>query len=160
MKKGRLVLVITAMVLALGTAWVLSRESGQSTVSLPVLKQSAEELTPLEAWRGRKTTQRKEDMAALQALLDNKDADEAAKEDAAALLTRLVQWNEEETALEGALLNGGISPGAVIRSEGAVTIVTEKSALSDGERALLLTMAQTHTDVPPEGVRVETLSAE
>ena len=156
MKKARLWIVAAVMVLALGAAWYFSRGSGKNTVALPVLTQTTTAASPVEAWREKRTAQRKEDIATLQALLDRTGLDEDAREDAVALLTRLVQWSEEETALEGALASSGISPCAAMRSEGMVTLVTEKATLSDGERALLLTMAQTHAGVPPEGVQVVT----
>ena len=87
-------------------------------------------------------------------LLERDDLDAQTLEDVAAALQRLVTWNEEELALEGALTKSRISPCLAVRSEGMVTVVTEKESLSEGESALLLTLCEAHTGVSPEGVKV------
>ena len=61
---------------------------------------------------------------------------------------------EEELALEGALTKSRLSPCVAVRSEGMVTVVTEKEGLSEGESALLLTLCETHCGVAPSGVKV------
>ena len=53
--------------------------------------------------------------------------------------------------------DGARAPGGgclAVRSEGMVTVVTEKESLSEGESALLLTLCEAHTGVSPEGVKV------
>ena len=62
--------------------------------------------------------------------------------------------HEEELALEGALTKSRLSPCIAVRSEGMVTVVTEKEGLSEGESALLLTLCETHCGVAPSGVKV------
>ena len=98
--------------------------------------------------------ERKADRASLEKLLERDDLDAQTLEDVAAALQRLVTWNEEELALEGALTKSRISPCLAVRSEGMVTVVTEKERLSEGESALLLTLCEAHTGVSPEGVKV------
>ena len=126
----------------------------QEGVSLPVLTTTQEVTDAFESFRAEREEERKADRASLEKLLERDDLDAQTLEDVAAALQRLVTWNEEELALEGALTKSRISPCLAVRSEGMVTVVTEKESLSEGERALLLTLCEAHTGVSPEGVKV------
>jgi len=96
------------------------------------------------------------DMAALQALVDQTSLDDQTRAQAAAQLQSLIDVRQKQLALEGALLESGIYPCVAVVSQRNVTIVTEKETLSNGETALLLTMARTHADADPSSVRVIT----
>lgn len=126
----------------------------QEGVSLPVLTTTQEATDAFESFRAKREEERKADRASLEKLLERDDLDAQTLEDVAAALQRLVTWNEEELALEGALTKSRISPCLAVRSEGMVTVVTEKESLSEGESALLLTLCEAHTGVSPEGVKV------
>ena len=126
----------------------------QEGVSLPVLTTTQEVTDAFESFRAEREEERKADRASLEKLLERDDLDAQTLEDAAAALQRLVTWNEEELALEGALTKSRISPCLAVRSEGMVTVVTEKESLSEGVSALLLTLCEAHTGVSPEGVKV------
>lgn len=132
----------------------LLRQPVQQGVSLPVLTDAQESVDAFESFREKREEERKADRASLEKLLERDDLDAQTLEDAAAALQRLVTWNQEELALEGALTKSRISPCLAVRSEGMVTVVTEKESLSEGESALLLTLCEAHTGVPPEGVKV------
>lgn len=127
-----------------------------ATVSLPVVETSEKPLPALEAFRAQRDASTLTDMATLQALVDQTNLDDQTRAQAAALLQQLVDARQKQTALEGALLTSGFSPCVAVVSNGGVTIVTEKATLSEGETALLMTMARAHTDADPSSVRVIT----
>lgn len=139
--------------------WPMAVER-QTSVTLPVLSAAEEAEDAFEAFRQQREEERKADRASLEKLLERQDLDQQTLEDAAAALQRLVAWNEEELALEGALTKSRISPCLAVRSEGMVTVVTQKASLSEGESALLLTLCEAHTGVSPEGVKVICTGAE
>ena len=85
-----------------------------------------------ESFRAEREEERKADRASLEKLLERDDLDAQTLEDVAAALQRLVTWNEEELALEGALTKSRISPCLAVRSEGMVTVVTKKRACPKG----------------------------
>ena len=120
----------------------------QEGVTLPVLTTTQEATDAFERFRAEREEERKADRASLEKLLERDDLDAQTLEDVAAALQRLVTWNEEE------LTKSRISPCLAVRSEGMVTVVTEKESLSEGESALLLTLCEAHTGVSPEGVKV------
>lgn len=127
-----------------------------SAVTIPVTEVIAPTAAPIEQFRQERDAAAVRDMAALEALCAQENLDAQTRADAAAQLKRLIDVRQKQTALEGALLESGIAPCAAVVAEGSVTIVTEKATLTDGETALLLTMAQTHAGVEPSGVRVIT----
>lgn len=128
------------------------------TVSLPVVSTTAAPPSPMEEFRESRDSSALEDMASLEALVAQPELDAQTRADAAAQLQRIVDHRQKETALEGALTQSGVYPCVAVVDEGSVTIVTEKADLSDGETALVLTMAQVHAGVEPSGVRVVTAS--
>lgn len=144
--------VCLALGLALGGAWA-SRQASAG-MAMPILTPTAQAQSALERFRTEREQERKQDRASLEKLLDDEAVDAQIREDAAQTLARLVQWNQEELALEGALAKTRLTPCVAVRSEGMVTVVTEKETLSEGESALLLTLCEAHAGVPPEGVKV------
>ena len=91
-----------------------------------MLTTTQEATDAFESFRAEREEERKADRASLEKLLERDDLDAQTLEDVAAALQRLVTWNEEELALEGALTKSRISPCLAVRSEGMVTVVTEK----------------------------------
>lgn len=135
-------------------AYAARKTQSTAGTTLPVLSAAEESQDAFEQFRQQREAERSADRASLEKLLAREDLDPQTLEDAAAALQRLVTWNEEELALEGALTKSRLSPCLAVRSEGMVTVVTEKASLSEGESALLLTLCQAHTGVAPEGVKV------
>ncbi|MBQ8654827.1 MAG: SpoIIIAH-like family protein [Clostridia bacterium] len=133
-------------------------EAGQA-VSLPVVQTSPEPVSPLDEYRQQRDADALRDMAALEALVNQAELDPQLRADAAAQLQRLVAERQQESALEGALTASGVYPCAAVAEAGSITIVTEKNTLSEGENALILTLAETHAGVSPSGVRVITAGA-
>lgn len=158
-RKHRNSLLLLCLLLTLAVSWLAtSRRLAQSaaTVSLPVEPVSAVPAGRLEQFRARREEAFLADAASLQALCDQDSLSATTREDAARQLQQLVSTRETQLALEGALAQSGLYPCVAVVSEGSVTLVTEKETLSDGESALLLTLAQAHAGVAPSGVRVMT----
>lgn len=159
--KHRNALLLGCLVLTLAVSWLATSrrlEEAAATVALPVEQITAAPSSSLEQFRARREETVLSDMAALEALCAQGALSTSTREDAAQQLQRLVATREAQLALEGALTQSGISPCVAVVGEGSVTVVTDKATLSDGESALVLTLAQAHTGVAPSGVRVVTAS--
>lgn len=159
--KHRNALLLGCLVLTLAVSWLATSrrlEEAAATVALPVEQITAAPSSSLEQFRTRREETVLSDMAVLEALCAQEALSASTREDAAQQLQRLVATREAQLALEGALTQSGISPCVAVVGEGSVTVVTDKATLSDGESALVLTLAQAHTGVAPSGVRVVTAS--
>lgn len=157
--KHRNALLLLCLLVTLAASWFFTNRrltEAAATVSLPVEPVSAPVASHLDAFRARQEEAYRSDTAALQALCDQENLSSATREDAAAQLRRMVDTRQTQLALEGALAQSGVSPCVAVISPGSVTVVTEKASLSDGESALVMTLAQTHAGVEPSGVRVMT----
>ena len=127
-----------------------------ATVSLPVLSVTAPPGSALETYRRQREETALADMAALQALCGEESLDEDARAGAANQLQQLIARREQQSALEGALAQSGLSPCVAVITEGSVTIVTEREDVSAAESALVMTLAGAHAGVSPSGVRIIT----
>ena len=157
--KHRNALLLLCLLTTLAASWFFTNQrltEAAATVSLPVEQVSAPAASRLEAFRARQEETYLSDTAALQALCAQENLSSATREDAAAQLQRMVDTRQTQLALEGALAQSGVYPCVAVISQGSVTIVTEKDTLSDGESALVMTLAQAHAGVEPSGVRVMT----
>lgn len=153
-------LLLALLLLATMVASSLSNQErlGQeaATVSLPMVEPAAEPMDKMTMFRQQRDAASLQDMAALQALVDQAELDPQLRAEAAGQLQSLVDAREKQLALEGALLGSGLQPCVAVVSPGQVTIVTEKVSLTEDETALLMTMAQLHTGVLPAQVSVIT----
>ncbi len=158
-RKHRNALLFLCMLITLAASWFFTDrrlKEASVTVSLPVEQVSAPAASRLEEYRTRREENLLADLAALQALCDQENLAASTREDAARQLQQLVDTRQAQLALEGALVQSGLAPCVAVITQGSVTIVTEKTALSDGESALVMTLAQAHAGVEPAGVRVIT----
>ena len=157
LKRYRNALLMALMMATLAVSYFVHQEQLQqasATVSLPVEQVKQAGTSRLEEFRQRRDETDMTDMAALQALCDQENLSARTREDAAAQLQALVSRREQQTALEGALSQSGVYPCVAVVEGGSVTIVTEKDGLTDGESALVITLAKAHAGVEPSGVRV------
>lgn len=157
--KYRNYFLFVALLATLAVSYFAHQErllQASATVSLPVEQVTASPSGKLEEFRLRRDESLQTDMAALQALCGQDNLDAQTREDAAAKLQALIDTRQAQLALEGALTQSGVYPCLAVISPGSVTIVTEKATLSDGESALVMTLAQAHAGVEPSGVRVMT----
>lgn len=160
-RKHRNALLLGCLLLTLAVSWLATShrlEEAAATIALPVEQVTAAPSGSLEQFRAKREETTLSDMAVLEKLCAQENLSASTREDAARQLQRLIAAREAQLALEGALTQSGISPCVAVVGEGSVTIVTDKADLSDGESALVLTLAQTHAGVAPSGVRVITAS--
>lgn len=127
-----------------------------ATVSLPVVAPAVEPVGKIELFRQQRDTASLQDMAALQALVSQELLDAQTRVEAASQLQAIVDAREKQQALEASLLESGLYPCVAVVSSGQVTIVTEKTNLTEHETALLMTMAQLHAGAAPSQVSVIT----
>lgn len=130
--------------------------TASATVNIPVIETAAQALSPLESCRHQQDQEALRDIAALEALVNQPLLDEATREAAADQLAALVSVRQAQSALESALSGSSLQPCVVVVSGGSVTIVTEKSAVTDKDSALVLTLAAAHAGTSPENVRIIT----
>lgn len=158
-RKHRNPLLLLCLLVTLVASWYFTNQrltEAAATVSLPVEHVTTSPVSRLEEFRTRRDETTLADIATLQTLCDQENLAESTREDAAAQLQRLVSTQEAQLALEGALTQSGVYPCVAVITEGSVTVVTEKATLSDGESALVMTLAKAHAGVEPSGVRVMT----
>ena len=130
--------------------------AASSTVSIPVMETDALSLSPLESCRQQRDQEALQDMTALESLVSQPLLDEATRESAADHLAELVRNRQTQSSLESALAGSSLHPCVAVVSNGSVTIVTEKSAVTDKDSALVLTLAAAHAGASPENVRIIT----
>lgn len=131
-------------------------EEASATVHIPVTSAVPGTVSRLESYRQARDETYQSDLTALEALCAQSDLDERTREDAAARMQVLIDCRQGQNALEGALLNSSLSPCVAVVAGGSVTIVTEKSAITQADSALVMTLAKAHVDVAPECVRIIT----
>lgn len=148
------VLLTTMLVSCLATIRRLEEET--KPVSLPVMQTISTTASALEQFRQERDETAAGDLARLQQLSENAAVDQQLREDAAEQLQQMIDRRERQTALEGALTMSGIAPCVAVITGGSVTIVTEKETLTEGESALVVTLAGVHAGIEPSGVRVMT----
>ena len=130
--------------------------AASSTVSIPVMETATQPLSPLESCRQQRDQEALRDMAALETLINQPLLDEATREAAADQLAALVSNRQAQSNLESALSGSSLHPCVAVVSNESVTIVTEKSAVTDKDSALVLTLAAAHAGASPENVRIIT----
>ena len=126
------------------------------TVSIPVTEAATTGLSPLESYRHTRDHQTQADIAALEKLIAQSSLDESTREAAADRLQDIIDARQAQFAMEGALVSSSLHPCAAVVSGGSVTIVTEKSTVTDKDSALVMTLAAAHAGVMPENVRIIT----
>lgn len=130
--------------------------AASSTVSIPVMETASQPLSPLESCRHQRDQEAMQDMAALETLVNQPLLDESTREAAAEHLAELVSNRQAQSSLESALAGSSLHPCVAVVSNGSVTIVTDKSAVTDKDSALVLTLAAAHAGASPENVRIIT----
>ncbi len=130
-------------------------EEAAETVSIPVISSGeTEALSPLEAYRRARDQAYLSDKASLEALCAQDEIDRLLREDASEQLATLVAQHQSAIALEGALLSSELAPCVAVVTGHSVTIVTEKTELTDRDTALVLSLAKTHADASPGSVQI------
>lgn len=151
-----LLILLVATLIVSGIANRERLEAASTTVDIPVTEVSAKPSGALETYRQQRDADTKSDVAALEALCAQEQLDAQTREDAAVRLQSIIENRQTQSALEGALLNSSLYPCVAVVSGDSVTIVTEKSAVTDKDTALILTLAAAHANASPENIRIIT----
>lgn len=151
-----LLILLVATLLVSGVANRERLEAASVTVDIPVTEVSARPSGALETYRQQRDADTQSDIDALHSLCAQEQLDTQTREDAAIRLQSIIQSRQTQSALEGALLNSSLYPCVAVVSENSVTIVTEKSTVTDQDTALALTLAAAHAGASPEQVRIIT----
>lgn len=124
------------------------------TVDIPVIETAAAVTDPVESFRQRRNLAESADIAALEQLVGRDDLDEQTRRKAAERLQSIVDARQIQSAIEGALVTSSLYPCAVVLEGGILSIVTEKSAVTDRDTALVLSLAADLGGIKPEDVRI------
>ncbi len=133
----------------------VNRQEDVRMLSIPVAAPYAAE-DAVEAYRARRDSAQLRDMAALEAILARDDADRNTRNAASAALADLVHAREASLAIEGALVTSSLSPCVAVVDAGLVTVVSEASAISERESALVIELAAVHAGIDAANVRIIT----
>lgn len=127
-----------------------------ATVDIPVTEAAAQPLSALESYRQQRNQEALADIAALEKLIAQTTLDEVTREAAAERLQEIIDCRQAQSAMEGALAGSSLSPCVAVVAGGCVTIVTEKSTITDKDSALVMTLAAAYTGAAPENIRIIT----
>ena len=155
--KHRNAFLLTLLTITLAVSGYVNQQrvtTASATVRIPVTETAAQQLSPLERFRQQRDQEALRDMAALEALIAQPGLDEATRESAADQLSRIVSCRQSQSSLESALSGSSLAPCVAVVSGDAVTIVTEKAAVTEKDSALVLTLAAAHAGAAPENVHI------
>ena len=151
-----LLLLLVATLIISGHANREKLQAASSSVNIPVTEVAAQPVSALEAYRKQRDQEALTDIAALEKLIAQPTLDASTREAAADQLQQIIDNRQGQSALEGGLSGSSLYPCVAVISGGSVTIVTEKSAITEKESALVMTLAAAHVGASPEKVRVIT----
>lgn len=151
------------LIVLLGATLAVSSTANQErlrapspTVEIPVMAVAAPALSPLEAYRQQRDADTLTDIAALEKLVAQATLDAQTRDAAAEQLQAIIDARQAQSALEGALISSSLAPCVAVVAHEAVTIVTEKSTVTDRDTAMVLALVAAHTGVQPQNVRIIT----
>lgn len=157
--RHRNLFLLALLITTLAVSGYASRQRLQekaATVDIPVTETVAQPQSALDRYRQQRDQEALSDIAALERLIAQATLDEPTREAAAAQLQEIIDNRQAQSALEGALSGSSLYPCAAVVSGGSVTIVTQKSTVTDKDSALVMTLAAAHAGVAPENVRIIT----
>ena len=150
-----LLLLVTTLIIS-GYANRERLEAASATVDIPVTETIARPASALETYRQQRDEAALTDMAALEGLCAQSTLDQKTREAAADRLQTIIDSRQAQSSLEGALSGSSLYPCVAVVQDGCVTIVTEKSVVTEKDSALVLTLAAAHVGAAPENVRIIT----
>lgn len=131
-----------------------SNDSAAAMVNIPVTETAAASVSALEIFRQQRDQAARADIAALERLIAQGDVDDKTRTDAAERLQGIIDTRQVQTAIEGALTGSSLYPCAAVLQGGILSIVTEKSTVTDRDAALVMSLAADHGGIAPEDVRI------
>ena len=151
-----LVILLSATLAVSGAANQQRLRADSPTVNIPVMAVSAPALSALEAYRQQRDADALADISSLEQLIAQASLDAQTRDAAADQLQRIIDARQAQTALEGALVNSSLAPCVAVIAGEALTIVTEKAAITEKDSALVFTLADAHAGIRPENIRIIT----
>lgn len=131
-----------------------SDDQAVTTVSIPVVETASASVSAVESFRQQRDQAARADIAALERLIGQDHLDEQTRLGAAERLQTIIDARQVQLAIEGALTMSSLYPCAAVLQDGILSIVTEKSAITERDAALVMTLAADHGGIAPEDVRI------
>ena len=94
------------------------------------------------------------DMAALRAIVAQKDAEETVRNQAAEQLARMISGHQIEIGIEEALHNAGFASGMALMQNDALTVTVSAEELTPEAGTTILSICVAHSDVAVENIRI------
>ncbi|MBE5782945.1 MAG: SpoIIIAH-like family protein [Clostridiales bacterium] len=138
--------------LALGIA-VSEKAPPESAMIIAVSPAPTPTPHPVDAYRLHRESVRKEDIQALEMLMNALDTDEKIRALAGEELLRMSARDQVELAVEGALSAYGDGKAICVAGEDSVTVFLSQS-LTEQEAALIFELVQEFSLVSPENIRI------
>lgn len=148
--------VLAALLIAAG---ILVWQNPLSAVPRPTQPEAAVSPAPTVSGRNAREASYEKDMAALQALTENEQLQQAVRDQAAEQLNRMVQNHQTELAIEEALQKAGFAPVLVVMQNDSLTVNAGARELNSVDSMTILSLCVAHSEIPSENIRIMTGSA-
>lgn len=127
----------------------------QPVLSLPSVATLAPTATPrpIDSYRARRESTRKEELTVLSALSENPLAEEEIRKMAQMQLTEITQRNETELAVEAALIARGYADALCIFQSGSLTILLTET-LTEQDAQWIFALASEISSLKMENIRI------
>lgn len=142
--------VLAALLIAAG---ILVWQNPLSAVPQP---EAAVSPAPTVSGRNAREASYEKDMAALQALTENEQLQQAIRDQAAEQLNRMVQNHQTELAIEEALQKAGFAPVLVVMQNDSLTVNAGARELNSVDSMTILSLCVAHSEIPSENIRIMT----
>lgn len=96
------------------------------------------------------------DVATLERLAGNGEADESTRAMAGERLARLVSDHQSELGIEEALRQAGFNPCLVLMQNGSLSVMVSERELSGAQSVTILSVCAAHSDIGVENIRIMT----
>lgn len=151
--RNTFLLVLLASTLILGSR-VNSGQNDSVTVEIPVTATAAQSLSPLEVFRQQREQTVRADISTLERLIAQEKVDAKTRQEAASKLQEIIHARQIQSAIEGALTCSSLYPCTAVYQGGILTVVTEKSTVTERDTALVITLAKEHGGISPEDLHI------
>ena len=148
----------TFLIALLTVTLILSRSAATNgsspTVEIPVIEAAAAAISGIESFRQQRDQEETADMTVLENLVNLEQLDAQTREEAAGRLQTIIYARQLQRAVEGLLVGSSLYPCAAVLQSGVLSIVTEKTMITERDTALVLTLAADLGGIQPENVRI------
>ena len=145
--------LLAALLIAAG---ILFWQNRQPSFPMETPPEATASPAPTVSGRDVRELSYEKDTAALQALTENGQLQQAVRDQAAEQLNRMIQNHQTELAIEEALQKAGFVPALVIMQNDSLTVTVGPWELSGADSMTILSLCVAHSDVPSENIRIMT----